>query len=211
MARRLGVLWLVCALAGLIVGAVYLVAPPTLPRMMNGEDWGVAAIALFVVNAVYAAVAWLYTWSYRALCRSQACFTLKSLLPTLLPDAPLLYVAGGFVVFAASRSRAPLETWDEAIGVIVCIAAVCAMLSTISAWMDKQPKLCLAALASAGIAFSVIGLVLTTRIVIEGDAPDIGPENGILLVDALFSFPGLWMSIAFLRCLKTESAARNRS
>jgi hypothetical protein len=168
-------------------------------------DWDLAifAIGLFLVNA---AIAWLYAWSYRALCRGRANFALKSLLPTLWPDVPLLCFAGVSVV---SRLRYPLRrAQDDAIMVILCIAVVCAMFSTVIAWMHKRRNSYLAALASAGIALGVIGLVVTTAGVVHGFG-EVGPEIGILFVTAIFSFPSFWMAVAFLRCLKIESAARN--
>jgi hypothetical protein len=202
MARTLGILWLVCALAGPIAGVV--------GSNASGRpvDLGQLATRLVIVNVVNAAVAWLYIWSYRVRCCGQAHF--ETLLPNLLLDAPLLCFAGVLVVLWFIYKPRWLEAWDDATMVIVTIAAVCAMFWAASAWMHKRPRLHLASLASLGIALGVIGLVLTIQGV-NHDFEDLGPQYEVLIVTTLFSFPSFWMAVAFLRCLKTESAARNAS
>ena len=196
MARTFGVLWLLCALAGPIVGIISSIA------FWSLEAVECLAIGLIVVNLVNAGVASRYIWSYRALCRDRDYFALTSLLPTLGPNAPLLCVAG----VAAVLLKTP-DSLDVAIACIVCIAIACTVLLTAIAWMRNRPTLHLAALASAGIALGVMGLVLTIASVMDGfGEADFEIFNPIVLCTGLFSFPSLWMAIAFLRCLRIEPA-----
>ncbi len=223
MARTFGVFWLVCAL----IGAIVSVALPFLAGRMpaDSDDLVALMIGLLVVNlAQWVLAGWLYVRSYRALCRSQAHFALKSLYPTLLSNSPVLVLAVACSIKAVLMVlfEEPLylfwRLWRYVMIPVVCVAAVgtmvCtvrAVVCTVRAWSLRQPHSHLRALAYAGCALSVMGLVSVLDIVIFGGGDALGEELAYVFLPVYLSFPGFWMSFAYLRCLKTESAARNTS
>ncbi len=215
MARTFGFFWLVCALIGAIVSVAL---PPLAGRTSEIELWEDCIfffVFFVVVNLVQWVLAgWLYVWSYRALCRSQAHLALKSLYPTLLSNAPLLVwgvTASAAVAETLSRKAAPYLLWGYVLIAMVCIAVVCALVCTVYAWSRRQPHLHLAALACAGCALSVTGLVSILVIVVVGLGDRLGESLFCVFFPVFLSFPGFWMAVAFLRCLKTESAGRSTS
>jgi hypothetical protein len=200
IARTLGIVWLACSLTGPIVG---IIGSDAAGRPI---DLGQLAAPMIVVNAVNAAVAWFYVWSYRVRCRGRAHFALKAMLPNLALDSPLLCLVFASGVSWLCHLPRPLERWDKSVLIILTAAIACVLFAAASTWMYSRPRLCLASLAAAGIASSAFGLLCMIQYLLEGSV-DLGPVDIILLNTAITSIPSLWMAVAFLWCLKTEPAA----
>ncbi len=202
-AKWLSVVWMLCALAFIIINVCWAFTPETFRAVMFSE------VLLFAPIAGLLLV--LYGFNYHALTRNENYFFVKSLFPVVCPN---LYIVPFVMVL--------VSTWgdwhDQEFPRVRLIAAAVELLAvlgiSIFGLLRRRPRVYLLALTFIGITATAlhIGFLLHDRFVPCRDwGESIGRSIALHAGLVIFALPGLWASLACLLAIFFDASPRKKN